>query len=342
MRRKLPLFLALSLLSLPFLAGPANAQPDASVSGLFYTDYSAPTDGRAASFNVTRAFLTGKVRIDPTWSGAITYNAAPLMFVSGVSNGAGTTRTEPFEALLQTAYLQASGLLPGLNLQMGMVSNPWFEFETGFWGYRMLGLQFYPVFNAGYIPTYDLGLRATGRIGAMGYMAQVDNGTGFRSAENNAGKAYTAGLTLEPLSGLTLAAFGYRGDSPALSQADRYAAFAGYRNAGFRVAAEATHVVTQSVGGAPVAENVLSAYSVMGLPVPALPSPEVIARVDLLDGRVGSASPDTTGTLQGLLGFSIKPAPGVMLVLNDQVAQETRAGVASVRNTVALHTQLAF
>ncbi|MNR81108.1 hypothetical protein D3C72_118440 [compost metagenome] len=343
MSRRLTQIAAFAVLSGLLAAAPAGAQAQASVSGLLYTDFSAPTDGRAAAFNVTRAFLTGKARFNEIFSGTITYNAAPLIFVSGVNNGVGTTRTEPYDALLQSAYIQANGLVPNLNLQMGMLANPWFELESGFWGYRMLGFQYFPIFNAGYIPAFDLGLKATGNLGPLGYLAQVDNGAGFRAGENNGKKAYTAGLTAEPLPGLTLAALGYRGDNPALAQADRYAAFVGYRTPNFRVAAEATRMVTQPTNGAAVTGQILSAFTVLGLPLPLLPSPELIARVDLLDTDLSSAPvAGPADTLQGLVGFSMKPTPGVTLVLSDQVAQETSAGVTSTRNTLALHTQVAF
>jgi hypothetical protein len=325
------------------LAAPASAQPQTSVSGVIFAEYTAPTDGRASAFDVTRAFFTAKARLDDVWSGTIMYNAVPLLFISGVNNGVGTMRTEAHDALLQMAYVQASGLLPGLNLQLGMVSSPWFDLEVSHWGYRMLGLQYLPLFGAGYIPSYDLGLKAVGKVGPVGYFAQVDNGAGFRAAENDGSKAYTAGLTVEPLAGLTFAALGYRGSNPALAQADRYSAFAGYRTNAFRVGAQASRMVNQAVGGSPITGQVLSAYTVVGLPVPALPSPELIARVDMLDRNLAAAPVAGQGeTLQGVLGISIKPAPGVTLVLDDQVAQDTVGGVTTTSNTVALHTQLTF
>jgi len=331
----------LALLASTLLAAPAAAQSQTSVLGTFFTEYTMPTDGRAASFNVTRAFLTGKARFNDIWSGAITYNAAPLFPFSGLAPA--TPAAEPHNAILQSAYLQATGLLPDLSLQMGMVSNPWFDFETAFWGYRMLGFQYYPVFHTGLIPPYDLGLKATGKLGPLGYVAQVDNGAGFRATENNGRKAYTAGVSVDPVAGLTLAAFGYRGDNPTLVQFDRYGAFAGYRGTGFRVAAEAIRLETQALGGAPFSGQILSAYSVLGLPLPLLPSPELIARVDVQDGNLFAAPvAGQAESVQGLVGFSVKPAPGVTLVLDDQITRETIGGAATVRNTLALHTQLAF
>lgn len=338
-----PLLAALAMLPGLLLAAPAEAQIQSSVSGLLYTDYSAPTDGRGAAFNVTRAFLTGKARFSDVFSGAITYNLAAQSFVSSVENGVGTVVSEPYDALLQSAYLQASGLLPHLNLQMGMLTSPWFEFENSFWGYRMLGFQFMPIFNYGFIPAFDLGLKAFGSVGPWGYMAQVDNGAGNRSRENNGTKAYTGVLSVTPLPGLTLAALGYRGDTPAFSRADRYAAFAGYKTEAFRVAAEGTRMVTQAAGGAAITGQILTAYTVVGLPVPALPSPELIARVDMLDRNLHAAPSAGQGeTLQGLVGFSIKPAPGVVLVLNDQVTRVAQGGATTTQNTVGLHAQVAF
>lgn len=341
MSRKPLLPAILALLASTLLAAPAAAQSQTSVSGMFFTEYTMPTDGRLASFNVTRAFFTGKARFSDVWSGAITYNAAPLFPFSGLAPA--TPTPEPHNAILQSAYLQATGLLPDLTLQMGMVSNPWFDFETAFWGYRMLGFQYYPVFHTGLIPAYDLGLKATGKLGPLGYVAQVDNGSGSRATENSARKAYTAGLSMEPFTGLTLAAFGYRGDNPTLAQFDRYGAFAGYRGSGFRVAAEAIRLETQALAGPPVSGQILSAYSVVGLPIPVLPSPELIARVDIQDGNI-SAAPvaGQAESVQGIVGFSVKPAPGVTLVLDDQITRETIGGASTVRNTLALHTQFTF
>ncbi len=311
-------------------AGPAMAQTQTAVSGLLYTDVSVPTDGRASSVNVTRAFFTGKAKFSDMWSGSITYNAY-------TSNG------EPYDALLHNAFIQATNLVPNVNVQMGMLTNPWFEFEMGFFGYRMLGFHYFPVFQQGYIQPFDLGVKAFGQVGPVGYFAQMDNGTGFRAAENNGGKAYTAGLTVTPLTGLTLGAFGHRADNPALNQADRYAGFIGYRNGSFRAAAEATQMVNQGLVGPAVTGQILSAYTVLGLPIPVLPSPELIARVDRIDRNVSqdpvAGSPET---LQGLVGFSLKPAPGITVVLDDQVSQDTIAGATTTKNTIALHTQVAF
>ncbi len=331
-----------SLAMLPALmtAGPAAAQTQSSVSGLLYTDFSAPTDGRAASYNVTRAFLTGKAKFSDIWSAAITYNAYPQAFVTGVTGGVATIGRDPYDALLHNAYFQATGLVPNVNLQMGLLTSPWFEFESAYWGYRMLGYHYFPVFSAGYIPPFDFGLKAFGNVGPVGYMAQVDNGTGFRATENNGSKAYTAGLTVAPVPGLTLAALGYRGDTITLSQMDRYAAFAGYRTGTFRVAAEGTRMVNQAVAGPVITGQILSAYTVLGLPVTALPSPELIARMDVIDSDVNAGS--QTETIQGLVGFAIKPAPGVILALDDQVTRKTAAGVTTTSNTVAMHTQFAF
>lgn len=308
MPRTMSFLLASSLLCAPWLTTPAAAQVETSVSGVFFTDFRAPTDGRAASFNVTRAFLTGRVQLDPVWSGTITYNTAPLMHVTGLADGEVLTRTEAQNALLQCAFMQAKNLVPGVTLQMGMLANPWFEFESGFWGYRMLGLEYYPVFNSGEIPSYDLGIQAAGSLGPLRIAAQVDNGAGSRATENTASKAYTGIVSVEPLSGLTLAAMGYHGDTPTWSQADRYAAFAGYRRPSFRMAAEVTRTRNQTPQGASTESQILSAFWVVGLPIPALPSPEVIARVDHVD------RPSST-TLQGLLGFSVRPTKGVTLVL---------------------------
>lgn len=336
---------SLAMLPAMLVAAPAMAQTQASVSGLLYTDFSAPTDGRPASFNVTRAFLTGRAKFSDVWSGSITYNAYPQAFVRMSGTPAvPVTATEPHDALLHNAFIQATGLVPGVNLQLGMLTNPWFEFEMAQFGYRMLGFHYFPVFSNGYINSFDLGAKAFGQVGPLGYFAQVDNGGGFRATENNERKAYTAGLHVTPLSGLTLAAFGHRADAIGLSQADRYAVFAGYKTSAFRVGAEGTRMVNQPIVGNSVTGQILSAYAVVGLPVPFLPSPELVARVDSLNRNLAAANPTAAApeTLQGLVGLSFKPAPGITVVLDDQFSQDTVGTTTTTKNTVALHTQVAF
>lgn len=334
---------SLAMLPTMLLAAPAMAQSQASVSGLLYTDFSAPTDGRAASFNVTRAFLTGKAKLSDVWSGSITYNAYPQVFAR-MDKGAPVAATEPNDALLHNAFLQATNLVPGVNLQLGLLTNPWFEFEMGQFGYRMLGFHYFPVFQQGYMQAFDFGAKAFGQVGPVGYFAQVDNGTGFRAAENNGLKAYTAGVHVTPISGLTFAALGHRADNITLAMADRYAVFAGYKSSAFRVGVEGTRMVNQPVGGTSVTGQILSAYTVLGLPVPALPSPELVLRVDSLNRDLAAGAPTATApeTLQGLVGLSFKPVPGVTVVLDDQYSQDTVGTTTTAKNVVALHTQVAF
>ena len=337
---------SLAVLPALLVASPAMAQVQTSVSGLLYTDFSVPTDGRASGVNVTRAFLTGKAKFSDVWSGSITYNAYPQVFarMNNATPPAPAAATEPSDALLHNAFIQATNLVPNITLQMGMLTNPWFEFEMGFFGYRMLGFHHFPVFSNGYIQAFDLGAKAFGQVGPIGYFAQMDNGTGFRATENNGLKAYTAGVHVTPLSGLTFAAFGHRADNITLSQADRYALFAGYRTSGFRVAAEGTRMVDNPVAtGVTSTGQILSAYTVIGLPVPALPAPELVARVDMVTRTLGVAPTATTPeTLQGLVGLSFKPAPGITVVLDDQISQDTVGTTQTTKNTVALHTQVAF
>lgn len=118
-------------------APSAPALPKALVSGLLYTDFRVPTGNEPSirgqarplqSFNVTRSFLTGTARINDAWSGSITLNAYPDTVLTSPSNPLPTI--EAHNEILQVAYLQATGMVPGNTTQLGMVFTPYVVYEA--------------------------------------------------------------------------------------------------------------------------------------------------------------------------------------------------------------------
>ncbi|MBO9540956.1 hypothetical protein J7643_10235 [bacterium] len=318
----------------PAAAPAAEAKPEASVSGVVFADYSAPTSGGLAGFNLTRAFLTGKVRFDNVWSGVITLNP----YSEPQPNGG----VAPHDVLLQNAYLQADGLYPGGSLQLGMVTLPWTEYEYAFWGYRMLGTV--PLAGgigkgATYVGTWDKGLKAMGENGPLSYALAVSNGEGFRANEADGFKAWQGRVSLTAPIGLELTALGERSPSASKAVSDRASVLLGFKSDTFRCALQGTRLWDQVSETAPLSMgHVLSAFEVATLPIPGVPGVELLLRGDYIE-----PSQTTPGDerLEAIAGLSFKPTKGVTLALDNQ--NITRYGATTTNtNVVALHTSLTF
>lgn len=325
-----------SLLLAPALmvacATPALAVPSGSVSGTLYTDVTAPLTGAPMSFNVTRTYLTGRLRADATWSGQITLNAYPSTFVSGLTGTTPTLVTEAHEEFLQLAYLQGENLYPGGTFQLGLVALPWTEYEYGFWGYRMLG----PVPIAGglargtgFVQSWDKAVKLTGQHGWVSYGAAAFNGEGYRRTETTNQKGYQGRVTLHPLSGLELTALGQYGD-PTTADGHRASAFIGYRTEPIKVAMQGTWTWDGAVPG-----RLLGAYWIVGLPIPGLPPLELVLRGDQIDPHLGITGDERLETIAGL---SLKPTREVTLTLDHQSINRSSGS----SQQVALHTALSF
>lgn len=347
----IPVALALSLgLCAPALA--AEPKPIASVSGQIFADYSAPTPSGPQAFNVTRSYLTGKVKFNDTWSGSLTLDLAPETWVSRVTSTSAlgvvtsvtpTTQNEPANMLLKMAYLQADGLYPGSTVQLGMVSLPWTDYEYGFSGLRLVGSA--PIAGGlakgtAYVQSWDRGLKLIGNHGVVSYAFAGFNGEGFRATETDGQKSFQGRFTLSPLSGLELTALGSRHNATGLAQQDRGSVFMGYTYDGLKFGVQGTRMWDQATSAAPVTTGqILSALGIFGLAIPGLPSPELILRADSIDASVDSANNDRLETLVGL-GFT--PVKGVRMVLDNQNITFNAAAGTTNTNVVALHTSVIF
>lgn len=331
----LPAAFALFGLMWPSEAPAQQAAPEARVSGEVFADYSAPTSGGLAGFSLTRAFLTGDVRFDPTWSARLTLNPYPQAIAGGVS--------EPHGVLLQQAYLQAQDLYPGSTVQLGMVTLPWFAYESELWGYQMLGRLPMAGGLAGSAPameSWDQGLQVFGDHGALSYAAGVYNGEGFRGTETDGKKSYQARVTLRAPFGLELTALGQQGGTAASTVRDRASVLLGFRSETFRCALQGTRLWDQAQGTAPLANGqVLSAFETVRLPIPGAAPIELLLRGDYIEPNEALSGDER---LEAVAGLAFHPTPGVTLVLDDQNITEFRATGRASSNVVALHTRFAF
>ncbi|HEY9854264.1 MAG TPA: hypothetical protein V6D05_00915 [Stenomitos sp.] len=348
-------------------ASPALAQaaPTTSVGGLVYSDYRMPTPSGPQSFNVRRAFLTGRVRLDPTWSGQVTVNPYAETWASGVTTTTGvfttpppgapatavtsvtaTTRTEPFSELLQMAFVQGDNLLYGGSMmQLGMVWMPWSETEYTYWDYRMLstvpiegGVANYSFGEAtpAYISIYDQGLKWKGNHGWLRYNLAFANGEGFRATETDGRKSLEGSVTLSPITGLDFALLGRRGNLSTMEQADRASLIVGYTTLGFRVAVQATRMLDAPLGGTTTNGQILSAFGTLPLTFTGQPL-ELVLRADSIDPNVDLGGDDR---VESILGLAYRPLGGnVTFVLDNQNVSHADG---SNSNQLALHTRLAF
>lgn len=336
------------------LGAPALAQeakPTASVSGLVFADFTAPTPSGATSFHLTRGYLSGKVAIDPTWSGALTLDLAPESWVSTLtSTSAGgvvtsvspTTQSEPTNMLLKMAYLQAEGLYPGSKVQFGLISLPWTDYEYGFSGLRLIGSA--PI--AGglakgkvYVQSWDRGLKLIGSHGAVGYAFAAFNGEGFRADETDGQKSYMGRVTVSPVPGLELTALGSRHNARGVTRQDRAALFLGYAAGGLRVAVEGTRAWDQGASTTPVTTGqIVSVLGIVGLAIPGLPHPELVLKADQFDPSLATSGDDR---LETTVGLGLTPARGVRFILDNQNVTYA-AGGPSPTHVIALHSSLSF
>lgn len=353
-----------TLLSLG-LATPALAEtaPSARVSGLVFADYRVPSTG-LQSFNVMRAYLTGKARLDPTWSGQVTLNAYSQSWVQGVSTTAGpvtvpgggtgtavtgvtaTTHAEPHDALLQMAFLQGDNLLyAGSTMQLGMVWMPWSETEYAYWDYRMLspvpmegGIARYAFGDPApsYVQIWDTALKWKANHGWLRYDLAIANGEGFRAPETDGRKSLEGSLTLSPLPGLDVALLGRRGNLSTADQADRGSVLVGYTTPGFRAAVQATRLMDAPIGGAAASGQILSAFGTVPLAFTGQPL-ELVLRADTVDPDVDRAGDDR---VESIVGLAYRPLGGsVAFVVDNQNVSRATGGSS---NQVALHTRVAF
>lgn len=347
-------------------ASPALAQtaPSTSVSGLLFADYSLQTPTGPQAFNVRRAYLTGKARLDATWAGQVTLNAYSQSWVSRVASTTGqfvvpgggngtavtgvttTTQTEPHAELLQMAFLQADNLLyRGSMMQLGMVWLPWSETEYTYWDYRMLSVvpmeggvarYTFGASNPSYIQIWDKALKWKGDHGWLRYNLALSNGEGFRAGETDGRKSLEGSVTLSPLSGLDIALLGRRGNLSTADQADRASVIVGYTSPGFRVALQGSRMMDAPVGGATTNGQILSAFGTVPFAFTGLPL-ELVLRADTVDPDLALGSDERLETIAGL---AYRPLGGSVAFVLDNQNVSYANGLNS--NQVALHSRLAF
>ncbi len=334
----------------------AGIGPQLVVGGQIFSNFHVPTSGfEPEAFDLTRARIYANGIFNRTWSGHVVVNTKALTFLGA----AGKAVTQPHDALLKMAYLQAMNLYPGSRVQFGMIISPWFEYESDAWGYRMLGSLpssggFTLTPGPALMPFYDLGMSLEGSHdvfgvpGFFGYDLAVTNGEGNTGTETDGQLDYEGRLTLQPVTGLEFTGIAHKGN-PGGSQPpfERYAGLAVVRGGWGRLVVEGNWSHDEGLGG--IGDGrILGGWAVLNLPFFPLPT-RLVLRGDRIDGGPTASGaidldPASGYRYESIAGIAFKPVRQVTIMLDNENADWRHVDGTVYRNTdqVALHTQVAF
>lgn len=194
----------------------------------------------------------------------------------------------------------------------GLISTTQFKLQEDFWGKRYVMKSFQDEYKFG--SSVDMGISAAYQFNkTISVDAIVVNGEGYKKIQVNDGLLYGAGVTLNPVEGLTLRAYGSynEGSQPGEKAAINVAGFAGYKNNSFSLAAEYNYMWNSKF----VDGNHLGGISAYGT-VNTGKRAQIFARWDKLDSKDDwNKAEDGMSAMAGVevkLG-KVKLAPNVRL-----------------------------
>ncbi|OGC14496.1 hypothetical protein A3J90_03845 [candidate division WOR-1 bacterium RIFOXYC2_FULL_37_10] len=151
------------------------------------------TGAGATGFDVTRAYINIKKKLDWNASARITLDVARLSTSVDTQN-----RNQQLSDYLKYAYVEiplgiSSSIFPNLTGKVGLQHTVWID-----WADKMFGMRFIAkslVDNEGIMSSADFGLGALGKISVSGlpeieYHTTLINGSGYKSAEVNTSKDF--------------------------------------------------------------------------------------------------------------------------------------------------------
>lgn len=193
------------------------------VFGNFHTGFGDGRDNRG--FELERSYL------------GYEHSFGKSLSVKGVMDIGATTADNERVAYIKNA--QVSYKTGRLTLNGGLISTTQFNMQEKFWGYRYVMKSFQDLYKFG--SSADLGLslsyKFTDWISAD---AIIVNGEGYKMEQRNDGLLYGLGATITPLKGFTVRLYGgiNEGVEEGEENTINCAAFVGYRNDAFSLAAE--------------------------------------------------------------------------------------------------------
>jgi hypothetical protein len=329
---------------------------DVKVSGELRIAFTKPIDVAGKNnFDVTRAYLTFKKKLDWGASVRVTLDVARLAATSTFTGNPSTTKgsvsttmsSSVLSDYIKFAYVDLPINIPtslqvipvSLTGKIGLQHNMWIDWADKIWENAYIMKQFDD--NEGVMSSADFGLGAAGKF-TVPYMPEIEyhstlfNGTGYKAAETNAAKDIAVRLNTNVYSDEnigTVVLGGYLNskngfDNSGTLNTKQAGVLAALKNETYGTAyveiLKGTKINGSSIGG-------------FAYPLPAvLPGVGIVARAD-------SYCPDTTATnntiARTLFGAFYKWGEDVRIAADMQSSQ---TGSGSALKTAYVHTVVTF
>ncbi len=204
------------------------------IGGLWYLSYQNGDTGNTTggdsynAVNVKRGYLTVEKEFFPWFSARITSDVTTVKDPASNLDGSLALRIKYLYALFKAPDM---AFLTKPNVEVGVVHNPWFDFEEKLNYYRLQDTMF--IERNGILNSADQGLTFTTLLGGLvdekyqkevnaaypgrygSIQAGIYNGGGYEASEKNSNKVLEARVTVRPLPdiipGLQLTYFGITG-----------------------------------------------------------------------------------------------------------------------------------
>lgn len=189
------------------------------------------------------------------------YNLGHGLKIKGVMDIGRSSDVNDYQRIAYVKNAQVSWNYKKLTLKGGLISTNQFNLQEKFWGNRYIMKSYQDYYGFG--SSADLGVSATYQFTDwLSADAIVVNGEGYKKVQVNNGLLYGAGLTIQPLKGLTIRAYGSYNESTDEKGKDTYnlSAFVGYKHPWFTVAGEYNRIQNANF----LDENTYHGYSVYG------------------------------------------------------------------------------
>ncbi len=215
----------------PKPAPPASPFPKTTIGGRLYADLSSKeikdeatgvkSSDSGVGVDVKRFYFTANHDFNATWS---------ALFQSDI----GDVGAKRYDVFVKKAFLQAK-LDNAAIFRLGAADTPWVPFVEGIQGQRYLEQTVTD--SLGFGASAEWGLHFLGKAAdnMLGYAFTIGNGKGYSSPSRSKSVDFEGRVSLEPITGLTLAVGGYSGKrgndtdaAPAKHTANRFNALANW------------------------------------------------------------------------------------------------------------------
>jgi hypothetical protein len=215
----------------PKPAPPASPFPKTTIGGRLYADLSSKeikdeatgvkSSDSGVGVDVKRFYFTANHDFNATWS---------ALFQSDI----GDVGAKRYDVFVKKAFLQAK-LDNAAIFRLGAADTPWVPFVEGIQGQRYLEQTVTD--SLGFGASAEWGLHFLGKAAdnMLGYAFTIGNGKGYSSPSRSKSVDFEGRVSLEPITGRTLAVGGYSGKrgndtdaAPAKHTANRFNALANW------------------------------------------------------------------------------------------------------------------